>query len=796
MFKVRILLLLLVPYWCLAQVEVKGTVKNKTEPMAFVNVFLTNSNGEIIAGSITEDDGSFSLESISGSYLLNVSFLGYKDWTKKVVLEEAPVVLGDIVLEEENNSLDEVLLVSKKRTIERKVDRLVFNLDNNIAVSGGDVMDALKVAPGIRVQGDEIVMIGKSNMNILIDGRLMQLSEDELTSYLSSIAADDIDKIEIITNPPAKYEAEGNSGLINIVYKKGVKNTWSNSTSGTYVQAKYAYYEFRNNFLYNKNKVRALLNLNTRLGDFEEIEELEVFYTDGLWQTELQRITQQKRFSGRVEFDYDISDRTSMGIQLLGNTLQPDMGDDAVTEIFNTSNTLDSLLTTKGFNKDDTYNYSANVHFITELDTLGRKISVDLDYFKYSEQQDRDFVTNSLSATNTFLNLITAQNNLVELDYINYSARIDVEHPIDKLKLSYGGKFSVINNESVPTYFDIIDDEPFLNTGLSNEFEYEEETKAIYINATRELTEKWTAQIGLRYEGTDTKGISRTLNVTNTNDYTKVFPTAYLSYKMNDDNSFSGSYGKRINRPYYTFLNPFRFIINSNMSSVGNPFLQPSFTDNIELSHTYKGKLTTNLFLSYTSDGFGPVFSVNDETNEQLITRENFNDQYNYGINQTYQLSAFSWWESQNTISLSYSESDFYNENVDAVEQNGWGFYFSTNNTFTLNRSKTLKGQINSWYNSPSKSYLFDNSEAFSIDLTLRHSMFDNNLQTTVGVYDIFDTSPVKRTFIVNDVKQTYQSFPSNRYLKISMSYKFGNKNINSKNRNSGNEEEKRRAGI
>ncbi len=796
MYKISIVFFLLMPYWCFTQVEVNGIVKNKTEPMAFVNVFLTNSAGDIVTGGITEDDGSFSLSASKGFYSLNVSFLGYKEWTKSITLEDAPVRINYIVLEEEDNSLDEVVLVSKKRMIERKVDRLVFNLEDNIAVGGGDAIDALKVAPGVRVQGDDIVMIGKSNMKILVDGRLMQLGDDELTNYLSSISADDIEKIEIITNPPAKYEAEGNSGLINIIYKKGAKNSWNNTTSGTYMQAEYAYYELRNNFLYNKNKVRGLLNITARQGDFGEIEDLEVFYTDGLWKTELERVTKQKRLSGRLEFDYEISDMTSMGIQVLGNTLEPDMSDNAVTEIFNTTNQIDSLLVTEGFNKDDTYNYSANVHFVTKLDTLGRKISVDLDYFKYSEQQDRDFQTNSLSAINTFLNVITAQNNLVELDYTNYSARVDVEHPIKKLALSYGGKFSVINNESVPTYFDIIDGQPVLNTGLTNEFEYEEETKAVYVNLSQELTEKWTAQVGIRYEGTHTKGISRTLNQTNENSYTRVFPTAYISYAMDESNSFSGSYGKRINRPYYTFLNPFRFIINSNMSSVGNPFLQPSFTDNIEFSHTYKGKLTTNVFYSYTSDGFGPVFSVNDETNEQLITRENFNDQYNYGISQNYQLSAVSWWDSQNTWSVSYSESDFYNANVNAVEQNGWGVYMSSNNTFTLNPSKTLKGQINSWYSSPSKSYLFDNDEAFSIDLTLRYAMLDNNLQVTMGVYDILNTSPVKRTFIVNDVKQTYQSFPSNRYFKISMSYKFGNKSINASNRGSGNEEEKRRAGI
>lgn len=796
MIKTKVLLILLLPYWVFTQEEVKGIVTNEISPMAFVNVFLTNHEKEIVAGTITEDDGSFNLNVEKGLYTINISFLGYANWTKSIEVGAVPIDLGSIVLQEEKNSLDEVVLISKKRTIERKVDRLVFNLANNIAAIGGNAIDALKMAPGIRIQDDEIIMIGKSGMKVLVDGRLIQLADNELTSYLGTISADDIDKIEIITNPPAKYEAEGNSGLINIIYKKGAKNSWSNSTTVTYTQGPYAYFDFGNNFYYNRNKVKFLVNFSSNFGDYQEIEDLNIFYSDGLWKTQLERIINQKHTSGRIEFDYQLTNKTTIGVQYLGTISEPDMSDYSNTEIFNSASTVDSLLITRGFNKDDTNNYALNLHLITKLDTIGRKISLDLDYFNYDSKQDRDFITNSTTATNNYLNLISSSRNIINQELSNLSGRLDIEHPTKKVNLSYGGKLSFSKNSNAPRYFDVIGETEVLDENLSDDFDYEEETVAGYFTAAKDFSEKWKMQLGLRYEVTTTKGISKTLNQTNKNEYSKMFPTFYLSYIKNDNNSFSINYGKRINRPSYSFLNPFRFVINSNMYSVGNPFLQPSFTDNIEFSHTYKGKLITNVYFSHTSDGFGPVFSIKEETNEQVISRENFYNQNSYGLTENYTFSPTSWWESQNTLNISYSDSDFYNKNVDSEEQNGIGFYLSSNNTFVINKAKTFKLQLNSWYNSAAKYYIFDNTEALNVDFSLRYSMMDNNLQMFVGIFDIFNSSPVKRTFYGNKVKQTYQMFSSNRYFRASLTYKFGNKKIKGKNRDFGNEEEKNRAGI
>jgi iron complex outermembrane receptor protein len=792
---IKFFLLFIMPFMAFSQIEISGKVQDKKEELPFANVVLTNPNGSIVVGAVTDEQGNFVFSAKEGLYTLTVNYIGHNEWTKHINLESKQV-FNDIVLTEKENTLKEVEIVSKKKVIERKIDRIVFNVENNVSASGGDALDALKVAPGIRIQNNEIVMIGKSEMKVLIDGKIMELTGEELSNFLATISADDIKTIEIITNPPAKYVAAGNSGLVNIIFKKGRRNSWSNAINYSHVQADYGYSSLGNNFTYNKNKVKFLFNLNGRYGDYQEIEYLEVFYPDGLWKTKLDRVEKQRNLSGRLEFDYELTENTTVGFQYMRTGQKPDMRDGSVTEIYNNSQSIDSLLVTNGLTDVKVYNNSLNLHFATQIDTIGKKLTIDLDYFDYDSFQDRDFQTKSYNNSNVFLNLLTSANNKIGQDISNYSARIDMEHPMNGINLSYGGRISISDNNNKPEYYNTINGYPELNEDLTDEFEYKENTEALYISGSKDITTKWKAQLGFRYENTRTTGVSKSLNQTTKNSYGKLFPTFYLSYTMNDNNDITLNYGRRINRPNYAFLNPFRFYVNSNIYSVGNPFLQPSFTDNVELSHTYKKNLTTNLFLSITTDGFGPLSLVNEQTNEQIITRENFYNLYNYGLTETYSFNEISWLESQNTLSLSYSQSDFYNENVIAKEQNGASFYFSTFNTFLLNKSKTLKGQLNYWYSSPSKSVLFSSSECFSVDLAMRYSMMKDNLQISAGVYDIFNTGPAKQTSYINNIKQTYQMYDTNRYFRMSLSYKFGNKKINGGARDSGNEEERKRAGI
>ena len=783
------LILLTLPSLLISQVNLKGKITDKSQGIVWANVALTNFNGEIVTGSITGDDGAFNLKVKPGSYKLTISFIGYTNFEKEINLKE-DLDLGTIVLKADN-TLDEIVITQQKKLIEQKPDRIIFNVENSVTAIGGDALDALRIAPGLRVQNNSINLLGRGESRVMINGRLLQLSGEDLTSYLNSISASDIKKIEVITTPPAKYEAAGNGGLINIVLKKGQLNAWKNTISAVDNINTYNFFTLRNSLLYNKNKLSISFNLNGTKGNSRNTEDFQVFYPESNWDIDISSKDEQDNISAQLLLDYSISDKTIIGIQYLGNTKTPNLIDRSVSRIFNQSNILDSLLINNGNNQVKVNSHLINLHTNTKLDTIGKGISFDLDYFTYDSNQNRDFITNSFSANNDFLGINASANTFSNQNTENLSIKTDVEHPTKFMNLSYGLKVSSIKNTSDIQFFNTITGTPVFDSNISNTFKYEENNQAIYISGLKKVNEKWDIQLGLRLENTNTKGFSLELNETNTNNYTKLFPSFYASYNKNDNNSFSLSYGKRIERPRFRDLNTFRVVISSNTYSVGNPFLRPSFIDSFEFKHTYKNKCTTNAFLSIRDDGSSIIFTSDVENSTQIVTRSNFFKQYVYGISESFTFNKISWWQSQNSLNLIGSKTEF-TENIGAKPQNGITFSGNSSNKFILNESTKL--QIDVSYDSPFKAGLFSLGETYSLDLGISKQFLNKNLQVAILVKDIFNTSSLNNlASTVNGVKQVYGQNDNNRFIRFSASYSFGNKKINEKRRNFGNEEEIRR---
>lgn len=783
-------ILLTIPTLLLSQVQLKGKVIDNTEPVVWANVALTTLNGEIITGGITDDNGTFNLNTEPGNYKLIISFIGYTNFEKEINLSEN-LDLGTIILKEDANSLDEVVITHHKKLIEQKPDRLIFNVENSVTAVGGDALDALSIAPGLRVQNNSINLLGRGESRVMINGRLLQLTGEDLVNYLSSIASDNIKKIEIITSPPAKFEAEGNGGLINIILKKGRLNSWKNTISVVDNINTYNFLTLRNSLLYNKNKLSLSLNINGTKGNYRNLEEFQVFYPNSTWDININSKNRQDNLSAQLLVDYDISENTTAGVQYLGDTKNPDIIDESISNIFNQTNTLDSLLVNNGNNRVKVNSHLINLHSNTKLDTLGRSISFDLDYFSYDSNQNRDFITNSFLPNNELLGINASANTASDQKIENYSIKTDIEHPLKFINLSYGAKISTIKNNSDIRFFNTITGTPILDTNISNTFEYKENNQALYVSGLKKINDKWDIQLGLRLENTTTEGFSVELNQTNTNDYTKLFPSLYASYKSNDNNSLSLSYGKRVQRPRFRDLNPFRVVVNSNTFSVGNPFLRPSFIDNFEFKHTYKEKFTTNVFLNIEDDGSSIIFTSDVENSTQIITRANFFKQYVYGIGESFLFNKISWWQSQNSLNLIGSETEF-TEDIGAELQNGITFSATSSNKFTFNKSTKL--QLDLAYDSPFKVGLFSLGQTYSVDLGISKQFLNKDLQLAILVKDIFNTSSLNNLeSSVNGIRQVYGQNDNNRFIRISASYSFGNKKIKEKKRSFGNEEEQKR---
>lgn len=790
MKRLTILTLLLLPTLLISQINIKGRIIDHSQSIAWANVVLTRLNGDIVTGGISDDDGNFNLQTDSGIYNLTISFMGYSNFVKEIKLTEN-LDLGTIVLKADN-TLDEIVITQKKKLIEQKPDRLVFNVENSVTAIGGDALDALSIAPGLSVQNNSISLLGRGESRVMINGRLLQLSAEDLSSYLSAIAASDIKKIEVITSPPAKYEAAGNGGLINIILKKGKLNSWKNSSSVISNINTYNFISLRNSFLYNKNKLSLSLNLNGTKGNSRNTEDFQVFYPSSNWDIDIDSKDGEDNLSAQMLLDYNISKKTTIGIQYLGNSKSPNMIDKSTSRIVNTSNTLDSLLINNGNNQSKVNSHLINLHSNSKLDSLGTNVSFDLDYFSYDSDQDRGFITNSFLPSREFQGINAAANTFSNQKIENYSIKTDIEQPLEFVNLSYGIKLSTIKNNSDIRFFNTISGNPVLDTNISNTFKYEENIQAFYVNGSKKINEKWDIQLGLRFENTKTKGVSVQLNETNTNSYSKLFPSFYASYNKDENNSFSLSYGKRVERPRFRDLNPFRSVISSNTFSVGNPFLRPSFIDNFDFKYTYKNNFTTNAFLNIRDDGSSIIFTSDVETSTQIATRANFFKQYNFGITQSLLFNKISWLESQNSVTLLGSKTNF-TENIGATPQNG--FMINANSSNKINLNKTTKLQLDAYYSSPFKTGLFSVGEMHSIDLGINKQFLNKQLQVAVLVKDIFNRSSLNNfESTVNSVKQVYAQNDNNRFIRLSASYSFGNKKVNEKLRNFGNGEEIRRS--
>ncbi len=781
-----------------SQVKLAGTISDSNGPVFLSNVVLYDTDGKFVSGTTTDDTGAFVLNAPAGKYKLSISYIGYEDWEKELELEK-DLKLDNINLVADEKFLDEVVVATKRQIITRKTDRLVFNVEDNVLATGGDAIDVLKVSPGVAVSNNQINLLGKSNMRVMIDGRMIELGGDELVSFLMSIPANDIKEVEIITNPPAKYEVEGNSGLINIIYKKAQNDSWSNAIGLTYFQAKYGRFALRNNFSYKKNKVNLLVSLNSMLGDLYVKRESEIFYPQGFWDINRNERWDTENLSGRFMLDYDLNNMSTIGFQYLGNFSSPDpfQTTDATADIFDIENKLSLVQNSYGASVVDKSNHSFNGFFKTMFDTLGNSMEVNVDYFVYNADDVRDVTANAFDKEDVFVDKIFSNNNTSNQKIDNYSMKIDFTNPLPKMNLSYGAKASFNKSRYLTNNYNTIGETPILNENFSDDFEYDENVQAVYVNASKPLSKKLNAQVGLRMEYTQTKGVSNKTNETNTNNYLRPFPTLYLAYNHSEKSNFSFSYGRRINRPFYYQLNPARtYITNYNYLS-GNPQLQPSYIDNFELSFVRNQALVTTLFWSRETDGFEELWTVDESVNEQYSIFQNFFTHDNIGLSQFYTASPFPWWGSQNGVYIIYNHSSFdFDEEVDisAVVQNGFRYYFSTNNSFTLNKSNTIRGEVNFWYSSAYKKNFQEFGESYNLDVALNFSLIKNTLQLAVGAYDIFNSSPTKNTFYTNGVKQTQIAYWSPRHFRATLSYNFGSNTVNVRERGFSNDEEKRRA--
>lgn len=689
--------------------------------------------------------------------------------------------------------LSEVVINAKKKLIEQKIDRLVFNVANSSKASQGDVIEVLKITPGVRVESNEISMIGKGVLQVMIDDKIIHLSGQNLINFLRSLASEDIKSIEVISNPPAKYEAEGNSGLINIVMKKAKKDSWNAQLKGTYFERSKPNYRTSASFNFSKNK----LSIASRLGYIKQMailkEDVSTDFPEEHWRNSTLVNIDVEGVAATADLSYRITKNWEMGGQYFFNQTLVKIDVNPSTQVLNrkTSQVIRSLQST-GDEPQHPRRQTVNFNNTIDLDSLGKKIILNLDYFNDSNNYRKNY-KGTLVTQKPYSKQYYRSLNLNERLVENYSAKLDVEYPVSWLDMDFGGKISHSSVSNDVSFFNSdLSNEPVGQTPMQmNDFTYKEEIRALYFSGNRKFGEKWSAQLGLRMENTSINAGSIYSDLSRNNEYTNLFPTFYLSYQATKKSNFSLNYSRRIQRPPYFFLNPTVYYRNPFQRRKGNPYLQPAFIHNLEFSNIYRN-FVTRFYYTHEDNLFSEIPIPSPDTNITSYTVENYINRNRIGFSENYTFDGLDWWSSNNNLNINYSKADLYLEEV-PTQQNGFYARLSTYNDFNLNPEKTIIAGLNYWYQFPGVDGIFKTEAMSSFGLSLQFLLLQKNLNLTLKGNDLFRTAIEKRSANINGVHQELKSFNDTRQFWISLSYKFGNKDISARHHKTGNEEEKER---
>ncbi|OXA72978.1 TonB-dependent receptor [Flavobacterium aquidurense] len=794
MKKISLLLLVLLyqTYSFGQQYELRGKVTNQNkQTLEFVISSLLGNQKKLIAQTSTDSLGTFSIKAEKGNYRLILEQFGTEYLNKEITINQN-IDLGTIEIKE-SVQLDGVTLKSRKKLVEQKVDRLVFNVENSVTATGGTALDALKATPTVRVQNEVISIVGKGEILVMIDDRLQRMPQEDLAAFLKSIPSDNIKSIEVITTPPAKYDAEGNSGLINIKLKTAKANSWNANIGTSYTQKTYAGGNINGLFTYNRDNLSVESSISKGKQTYLTSSESNIFYKDETWKQDVKNKSNADVLSVGLGVDYKLTNKWSAGIKYLGSFTDKTASNNPFTTRYNNDNAMADSYIASNVTADNNPKMNAvNLHNSFVLDTLGKNISVDMDYFDYNKNDYRffsgnEFDSNKNSIINSFFSATNSNRNKIK----NYSANIDISLPYDWANITFGAKAFHNNTDNNLVVYDNETGIPVFNTNQSNVFNYKEYNQALYFSGSKKINTKWETQIGLRIEATQTKGYSENLNQTNKNNYMKLFPTAYVTYTANENNSLSLNYSRRIRRPDFDYLNPFVIKTSPYYYSEGNPYLKPSLIDNFEFSFIRNQKWVNSVYFSQVSD-FGQELSIIDpNTNITRNTPLNYANTYQIGLSTSYNFNKWSWWNSFTGFNLNYQNVKSKTDFIASID--GYNGYIYSNNDFTINNSKTLFIGLNYGLQLPGRYQIFNISTLNILDISVKLLTVNKNLSITILGEDLLNAQKPLIDYTSNGIKTNVKSYNDTRGFRISLSYKFGNQNMKSKERNFGNDDERNR---
>ena len=769
--------------------RLSGCVQDENrQPVEVANVLLKQAkDSAYITGMLTDTQGCFSFDQPLGEYLLHITLIGSEDLYVPVVLRGNKNV-GELTLKSSSALLDEVTVTAARPVIKRLVDRVVFDAHNTIASAGGSALDLLREVPGLQVGQNSIGIIGKGGIKVYINDRETKLSGDELIDYLRSYDASQILKVEVITTPPSKYDAAGNAGIINIRLKSRPKDYVGGTASASYSAGEKDNYGYGGVSLnLSKGRVSSFLNGGTTQGNYETREKNYRYFPQNTWNSRADYTNYMNSFYLQGGVDVSLERDWTVGMQAIYNHSAPKPSNAlSWTEVYDASTAvLDSLLYSNSDKDTGSDRLNLNFHTDKVWDDKGKKMTWDVDYLRDNRDENMGFLSKTLLPDGTEIPGTNFDYNYLQHRKVDVaSSALDFILPFEKYKITAGAKVSFTNTRNGINY-----DTSDPTLVQDDYFRYKEQIYALYADYSREYSERFSMQLGLRMEHTRTTGISEAKDTEDKHDYTRLFPTVYLLYSPTDGHALNFSFSNRISRPSQNMVNPFPFYQNKYTYACGREDLKPSYTYNAELGYTLKNNFNVSAYYSYSDDVFFQVVDLDAETNVTSFLWENFMKTHAFGLNNSYTFRT-KWLQAYAQHGVSYRRTTS-SAVTTSPEEKGWAYDASLRNTFFFNEKKTLLATLSGSYSSRQYQGIYLMSPTYSVSAGMLYRLLNNKLNLSLNVNNLF-VSHSKLETMSNGLKIIADNQFSFTSFRIGVSYTFGG-DIRSKGQRNSNEDIQRR---
>ena len=766
---------------CIAQGKIQGKVLEKVDvPASFATVALIAAkDSSIIKGRVAEDNGTYIFEKVPfGKYKISVTHTGFKKkFSEEFQLSDSniEVIMPEMTLQEDSKVLSEVIVKAQKPLIEQAGDRMIVNVENSILSTGNTGLEVLKSLPGVRTDaGGALSLRGKSNVMVMIDGKI--ISKEVAPTLLENLQGDNIVKVELITNPSAKYDAQASGGILNIITRKGLAQGFNGNFRLGASQGRHGRVNTGVDFNYRKENVNLYGGYDYRYSErFREESDLTDYRQSTIGE---QRKSQNNSFSTggfnamKLGLDYTISKNHTIDLLAEGSFYKYDNRIDGEMSFQRNNTIIDSTLTSRGTPSGDIrlMNYSAAYKGM--LDSSGKEISVTASYIDYLGDGRQNFSSQTYSPERKKIGTLYQFRNYTPSSIQVFTAQADYSHPFSKTaKIEFGARLSDTKSDN-KNFQELFLENVWKSIG-NNQTNYLEKVLAGYISYSKDFG-SIKSQIGLRAE-------QSSINLKSFVDttYLNFFPSISLEKKFSDDYSLNFSYSRKIDRPGYEDMIPFTVIYDKYTANRGNSRLKPQYSNVFELSASLKSWI---IALNHTqiSSPITEFMDIDYKTRRMTTTIINFNNKNSTSLNITIPINITSWWQSNNNILGIYNTLLLKNYLNSDYNVSWFAGNINTMNSFSI--GKGISAELVAYYQSAQTDGLYNISATGSVDLGLKKTFADKKATIQLGFKDIFLTQPYYIGIDYSTIKTYGYNKSDTRRISVNFTYKFGKKTVKESN--------------